>query len=122
MHHGLLGHTVALLVMLRFLTQVSPRFSWVVHATDILWPAVISLFTNGPNSPFFLYFIFALLAAAFRWGMREALLTAAMATGILMIEAIGLTYGPVASLIGAQFDANGLIMRAVYLAIFGFLI
>jgi len=34
-----------------------------------------------------------------------------------MIEAIGLTYGPVASLIGAQFDANGLIMRAVYLAI-----
>src|SRR3989442_1604104 len=47
---------------------------------------------------------------------------AVLATGILMIEAIGLTYGPVASLTGAQFDANGLIMRAVYLAIFGFLI
>src|SRR2546430_14733073 len=39
-----------------------------------------------------------------------------------MFEAIGLTYGPLAGLIGTQFDANGLIMRAVYLAIFGFLI
>ena len=115
-------YSCGLSVLLRFRNEVSAQFSLGVHAADVVWPAVISLFTDGPNSPFFLYFIFALLAAAFRWGMREALLTAAMATGILMIEAIGLTYGPVASLTGAQFDANGLIMRAVYLAIFGFLI
>ena len=108
--------------LLRFRTEVSAQFSLTVHAADVIWPAVIGLFTDGPNSPFFLYFIFALLAAAFRWGMREALLTAAMATGTLMVEAIGLTYGPVAGLTGAQFDANGLIMRAVYLVIFGFLI
>jgi hypothetical protein len=44
-----------------------------VHATDVFWPAVISFFTDGPNGPFFLYFIFALLAAAFRWGMRAAI-------------------------------------------------
>jgi signal transduction histidine kinase len=115
-------YSCGLSVLLRFRTQVSTRFSLSVHAADIVWPAVISLFTDGPNSPFFLYFIFALLAAAFRWGMREALLTAAMATGTLLIEAFGLTYAPLAGLIGTQFDANGLIMRAVYLAIFGFLI
>ena len=115
-------YSCGLSVLLRFRTQVSTRFSLSVHAADIVWPAVIGLFTDGPNSPFFLYYIFALLAAAFRWGMREALLTAAMATGTLLIEAVGLTYAPLAGLIGTQFDVNGLIMRAVYLAIFGFLI
>ena len=54
--------------------------------------------------------------------MREALLTAGLATATLMVEAIGLTHGPLAGLLGAQFDANGLIIRVVYLVIFGFLI
>jgi len=115
-------YSCGLSVLLRFRTEVSAQFSLGVHAADVVWPAVISLFTDGPNSPFFLYFIFALLAAAFRWGMRGALLTAAMATGTLLVETIGLAYGPLAGVIGTQFDANGLIMRAVYLAIFGFLI
>ena len=75
-------YSCGLSVLLRFRNEVSAQFSLGVHAADVVWPAVISLFTDGPNSPFFLYFIFALLAAAFRWGMREALLTAAMATGM----------------------------------------
>jgi len=66
-----LGHSIWLLVVVQFGVEVSPRFSILAHATDILWPAVISLFSGGTNSPFFLYFIFALLAAAFRWGMRR---------------------------------------------------
>jgi signal transduction histidine kinase len=117
-----LGHSIALLVMLQFLTQVSPRFSWVVHATDVLWPAVISLFTNGPNSPFFLYFTFALLAAAFRWGMRQALRTAVAVVATIVAETIALTYGSLAHLIGAQFNVNGFIMRTAYLVIFALLI
>ena len=115
-------YSCGLFFLLRFRTQVSVQFSLTVHAADVVWPAVISLFAYASNSPFFLYFIFALLAAAFRWGMREALLTAGLATATLMIEAIGLTHGPLAGLIGAQFDANGLIMRVVYLVTFGFLI
>ena len=76
-------YSCGLSVLLRFRTEVTAQFSLCVHAADIVWPAVISLFTDGPNSPFFLYFIFALLAAAFRWGMRQALLTATMATATL---------------------------------------
>src|SRR5882724_10160131 len=115
-------YSCGLSVLLGFRTEVSAQFSLTVHVADVVWPAVTSLFTAGPNSPLFLFFIFALLAAAFRWGLREALLTAAVATGTLTVEAIGLTYGPMAGHIGAQFNANGLIMCAVYLVIFGFLI
>jgi signal transduction histidine kinase len=88
----------------------------------VLWPAVISLFTDGPNSPFFLYFVFALLAAAFRWGMREAIFTTVATTGAVMAEALVLTRTPLARVLQAQFDLNGFIMRAVYLVIFGVLI
>ncbi len=83
---------------------------------------IISLFTDGPNSPFFLYFIFALLAAAFRWGMRGALFTTLIATGIVITEAVALTNGPLSHLLGPQSDVNGFVTRVVYLVIFGFLI
>jgi signal transduction histidine kinase len=116
------AHALAVFGILIFRSEVPAGFSLQVHATDILWPTIISLFTNGPNSPFFLYFIFALLAAAFRWGMREALLTAVAAVATIAAEAIVLTYGSLAQSIGAQFDVNGFITRTMYLVIFAFLI
>ena len=116
------GYSLALVGILRFGTKTSPRLSFAVHATDVLWPTVISLFTDGPNSPFFLYFIFALLAAAFRWGMPGALFTTLIATGIVVVEAFALTNGPVTHLLGPQSDVNGFVTRVVYLVIFGFLI
>jgi signal transduction histidine kinase len=116
------GYSVTLAVVLRFRTEVSAHYSLGVHTADVLWPVVISAFTDGPNSPFFLYFIFALLAAGFRWGMREALLTMVAATGAVMAEAFVLTRTPLAHFVKAQFNLNGFAMRAVYLMIFGALI
>src|SRR5262249_10251493 len=63
-----LATAVWFLLVVRFRPEVSAGFSRWAHVADILWPAAISLFSGGANSPFFLYFIFALLAAAFRWG------------------------------------------------------
>ena len=116
------GYSFALFVILRLGREVTPQFSVGVHAADVFWPAVISFFTDGPNGPFFLYFIFALLAAAFRWGMRAAIFTALVAIGPVMAEAIVLTYGSLAHLVKGQFDLNRFIGRAVYLLIFGVLI
>src|SRR6266478_5031301 len=66
------GYSLAVFVILRFGNRVTLRFSLAVHATDVLLPAVIYFFSNGANGRFFLYFIFALLAAVFRWGVRAA--------------------------------------------------
>src|SRR5437667_8495595 len=70
-----LATSIWLLLVVQLRSEVSPAFSRWAHITDILWPAGISLFADGANSPFFLYFIFVLLAAAFRWAMRETSLT-----------------------------------------------
>lgn len=116
-------YSVVIVMMLRYMRL--PRFAPVVlHIGDILWPAVISVFTQGPNSPFIAYFIFALAAAGFRWGLPETMATAVTGIGLLDLEAVVLTGGPPAWELTLQgtFDVNGLIIRCSYLLILGVLI
>jgi len=116
------AHSMAVVVVLRTRDQVRARFSIGVHAVDILWPAVISVFAGGFSSPFFLYFIFALLAAAFRWGMRETSLTTAAVILTMAVDAVAITRTPLAEVIARQFDLTHFVMRTLYLVIFSFLI
>jgi signal transduction histidine kinase len=124
--HGLLllysGHALALLVLLHVRSTVSSRFTRVVHTSDVLWPAVISLCTGGRAGPLFLYFIFASLAAAFRWGMREAILTMLASIATILGEAIALTYPPMVTNIAWEVPLDALLLRIVYLVTFSLLI
>jgi signal transduction histidine kinase len=117
-----LAHALALLVLLHVRREVSSRFARVVHVSDVLWPALIGLFTNGLASPLFLYFIFALLAAAFRWGMREALLTMFAAIATIVGEAIALAYLPMAANLAREATLDTLLLHIVYLITFALLI
>jgi signal transduction histidine kinase len=116
-------YSVAILIWLRT-THLPKPAPYLLHALDVVWPAVISLFTQGPNSPFFAYTVFALAAAAFRWGLPECLATAVAGIGLLDIQALMLTGGPPAwelTLLG-EFDVNGLIIRCSYLLVLSLLI
>jgi signal transduction histidine kinase len=116
------AHSLALMGALWFRTKSAFKISGLVHTSDLLWPTLISLFTNGPNSPFFLYFMFALLGAAFRWGMGEALLTAVIAVAAMTADSEILTWRWMAQNFGSHFDANGFVVRIVYMVIFALLI
>ena len=117
-----LGTAVWLLLVVQLHPAVSPHFSIWAHITDILWPAGISLFAGGANSPFFLYFIFALLAAAFRWGMRETSLTTVAVVLTMSADAVVIERTPLGAVLGQHVEVVSFIMRAVYLVIFTFLI
>ena len=117
-----LAHSLGLLVVLRWRTDISPGFSLFAHAGDIVWPAFISVFAGGLNSPFFLYFIFALLAAAFRWGMRETSLTTVAVIVTMAADALIVTRTPLAQVITHPFDVTNFVMRVINLVIFSFLI
>jgi len=117
-----LAHSVWLVLVVHLRNSISARFSILAHATDILWPAVISLFAGGPNSAFFLYFIFALLAAAFRWGMRETSITTVAVVLTMAADAVAIARTPLGQMIGQHVDVTHFIMRALYLVIFAFLI
>ncbi len=116
-------YSIVVLVWLRSVRL--PRFApHVLHTIDIIWPTAIGLFTQGPNSPFYVYTVFTLAAAAFRWGLPETLTTAVAGIGLLDLQALLLTGGTLAwevTLLGA-FDVNGLIIRCSYLLVLGLLI
>jgi signal transduction histidine kinase len=112
-----------ILAWVRAHQQFSTRFQIGIHGIDVLWPAVISLFTSPFRSPFFIFDAFVLLEAAYRWGLQETLATGAaevlLYCSALLFAALG--PGSFRVLLGARIEINRLIMRPLYLAIMAYL-
>jgi signal transduction histidine kinase len=117
-----LANAIWLLLVVEWRAEISLRFSVLVHAADVLWPAVIGLFAGGRGSPFFLYYVFALLAAALRWGMRETSFTTLAVIFTMSANAVALARTPLGQVIGQTVDAPHFVMRSAYLVVFAFLI
>jgi signal transduction histidine kinase len=97
-------------------------FCLVVHALDLLWPAALTLFSSGPNSPLFVLFFFGLMAAAYRWGFRETALSGVATSLILVAEAVLLGLAPGGRLIEGEFELNRFIIRSTYVLVIGVLL
>ena len=129
-----MGNSILVLMLLRRRKASTVRFRILVHAADIVWPAFISVFAEGPRSPFFLFFVFVLTAAAYRWGVWETLSTAAAEVVLLWAESflllhVWVTGGslPWHVLSGLQinvteFEPKRLFMLSVYLLVMGLLL
>jgi signal transduction histidine kinase len=128
-------HGVLVMSLLRRRRESTPAFRLLVHGADILWPAFISIFAEGPRSPFFLFFFFVLAASAYRWGLWETLSTAAAEVVLLWIESLVLLHvwplrqGSLPGHILAglrvnvnEFEPKRLFMLSVYLMVMGLLL
>src|ERR1035441_1549405 len=90
---GYLVNGVVVMLLVRFRPQSTNAFRLVVHAVDIIWPVLISLFATAQRGPFFLFFVFVMAAAAYRWGLWETVGTAAAAVALLWTEAFAVRAG-----------------------------
>jgi signal transduction histidine kinase len=130
-----MGNSILVLMLLRRRKASTARFRILVHAADIIWPAFISVFAEGPRSPFFLFFFFVLTAAAYRWGLWETLSTAGAEVVLLWGESFLLLHVwagrggslPWRVLSGLQvnvteFEPKRLFMLSVYLLVMGLLL
>ncbi len=117
-------YSAAILAVLRFGREPKRLFRIGLHVVDILWPAVISGFTEGPSSPFYVYYAFVLLAAAYRWGWQETLATTAAGVLLSVAQAGFFVFGHAApsGLLGREFELNRFIIRSLYLVLMGFLL
>jgi signal transduction histidine kinase len=70
-----------------------PGLPLAMALLDLAWTAAISLLTGGPNSPFFGLFVFTILSAAYRWGLRATLTSAAIAALVLLGQVVLVTLG-----------------------------
>lgn len=137
---GLLAFYIAqgvfIILLLRRRQQSTPAFRLLVHSADVVWPALILTFTTGQSNPFFLFFVFVLAAAAYRWGLWETVGTAAAEVVLLWVESIVLQLGfaewinrillahhwPVMRIDAADFEPKRLVMRSIYLLVMGLLL
>ena len=133
---GYLVNGVVVLLLVRFRPQSTNNFRLIVHAIDILWPVLISLFATAQHAPFFLFFVFVMAAAAYRWGFWETVATAVTAVALLEIEAFAMRTGlepaadrwlrmvhlPRLGVSVRELDPQQLFMSSVYLVVLGFLL
>ncbi len=121
---GYIVHSLVLLAILRVRREPTRGFVLWFQATDVLWPSLLCLFTDPPNSIFFVFFLFAMLAAAFRWGFAETMTTAIISAGVLLFQAAVVRYGPslLKQAMFTRLDAPRVIMRCGFLLITGFLL
>lgn len=64
------------------------RSAGPAHAIDMAFFAAIVFLTDGYTSPYFVFFMFLLLAAAIRWGWRETSLTAILVVLLYLIAGL----------------------------------
>ena len=131
-----LVHAVVVMLLVRFRPKSTKAFRLVVHGIDILWPVLISLFATAQRGPFFLFFVFVMAAAAYRWGLWETVGTAAAAVALLWAEASAVRAGleamadqslsvlhlPRLGVSVRELDPQQLVMSSVYLIVLGFLL
>jgi len=131
---GYLVNGVVVMLLVRFRPQSTNNFRLVVHAVDILWPVLISLFATAQRGPFFLFFVFVMAAAAYRWGLWETVGTAGAAVALLWTEALVVRAGLESAadhwlhvvhlprLGMRELDPQQLFMTSVYLIVLGLLL
>jgi len=119
---------IAYAVLAVFALMLVPRtprqarwLGWISHLIDVGACACLTLVTGGANSPYFLLLTFPLLTAAYRWGLLENLISAAVALAILAADAV-LPQSQLNGFAGISFgelQPGRLIIRTIYLVLFG---
>ena len=116
-------YSVIVLVFVERTMRLASRDGEFLHGIDILWAAALTFVSNGVSSPFFLFFIFVVLAAAFRWGFRATMITAAVVLGLVAVQTIILAAGPRGTLFSLNGEEiNRTIMRVAYLLLSAFMV
>jgi signal transduction histidine kinase len=121
---GYAVYSLAVLAYVHGTSRVTSRHGQVLHGLDILWTSALTFVSEGPVSPFFLFFLFVVLAAAYRWGFRETVGTAAITVAVFLIETAITAAGPwhAAWFASIGFELNRTILRVAYLLLTGVLL
>jgi signal transduction histidine kinase len=129
-------HGLVITFLLRSRQRTTTPFLLLVHAADVVLPGVISLFTTGQSNPFFLFFLFVIAAAAYRWGLWETVVTSIASVSLLWVDSLAFRSGaidslnlwltrihlPTLSADAADFEPKRLFMRSIYLVVMGLLL
>lgn len=89
------------------------RLDLFTQVVDLVACVTLMFLTEGSASPFFVYFVFSVLCAALRWGVRGAVWTGVTALALY----VGLTLYTAGLFRDPEFDLNRFVMRGAYLVV-----
>lgn len=114
---------LGVLVVVHAAPRMLPRHALTLHAVDVLWTSILTFISAGPVSPFFLFFLFTVVAAAYRWGFRETVWTTAFVLLVVTLQLLAFA-GPWtrAYFATTQVEVNRTVIRFAYLVLTGFLV
>jgi signal transduction histidine kinase len=121
----LLAYAVYSLCVLAYVhrsVRMTTTHGRVLHGLDIVWTSGLTFVSEGPVSPFFLFFLFVVVAAAYRGGFRETVGTAAITVTIFLVETGIAAAGPWSGTLSFNFELNAIILRVAYLLLTGALL
>jgi signal transduction histidine kinase len=117
-------YSIAVLMYVHRSADLTRLHGRVFHALDIVWTSALTFVSEGPVSPFFLFFLFVLLAAAYRGGFRATMSTALVTVTVFLLETAIAAGGPWKATWFASFafELNRTILRVAYLLMTGVLL
>ena len=71
---GYTVYAIVLFLLVRAELLRHKQLGWVSLAIDVVWISLISVFTEGGTSPFFLLHVFVISSVSVRWGLRATML------------------------------------------------
>lgn len=102
---------LGVLVLLRARPAQTVAARGLTHAIDIASAGAITALTQGTSSPFFVFFIFVVFAAALRWGKQLTLATGAGVAAWYLAEAL------LHARLAEEFEIVRFLMRTAYLLV-----
>ena len=113
----------SLLGLLRF-HGVDSSYRVAALAIDLVFAGGATVLTGGPHSPFLLLWVFVVASAAYCWGLRETMLTAASCVLWVAIEAGAFRLWPrfFGETAAPAFDFERLLIRSLFLIAVGLLL
>ena len=104
--------------------DVGKSFVKVMQASDVLWPIVLCLFADPPSSLVFVFFLFALMTTAYRFGMYETLFTGLGCSLVLVVQEAVVLLGPkeLSRLLYTHLNVSRIVLHVAFLIMAGFLL
>jgi signal transduction histidine kinase len=101
---GYMAYALALVAWAWLGTTTLGGLAIATHVTDLVLFALLMHLSDGPTSPFFVYFVFATLCGAIRWHGRGALVTGFVALALYVtVTAAGARFFGTGTLDGLRF-------------------
>jgi signal transduction histidine kinase len=112
-------YSLLVLLLVRFRPATLVYRGMAIEGIDLFWAAAITTVTGGPSSHFSPpLFVFALLVAAYRWGILETAVVGGASVVLLSADAVAAWAG----YLGVPLHLSDLVLRLVWLVLVTFIL